>query len=188
MNEIQAMIQMAWIANKRGWQVTVVDPRPGNLPRLDRFPGAHQVIACAASEILRHIRLDCRTLVVAMSHNVALDAAFLRVLQEHPVRYIGLLGPRRRAERLLASLSSDLSPAPHCPVGLDIGADTPETIALSILAEMHAVLAGRGGGFLRDRDRPIHDLVPHIIPTAQLPSWVIRESVLCPLANSASAV
>jgi xanthine/CO dehydrogenase XdhC/CoxF family maturation factor len=80
-----------------------------------------------------------------------------------PVGYLGLLGPRRRSETLLRDLGAKgVTPTPgqrgrlFAPVGLDLGATEPETIALAIVAEAHAVLAGRAGGSLRDRHGPIH--------------------------------
>ena len=98
-----------------------------------------------------------------------LDTGLLSALLDSPVRYIGVLGPRLRTERMLTALQSKCdTPLPgrervHGPVGLDIGADTPETIALSILAEMQAALTQRTGGFLRDRDQPIHDSRPALV-------------------------
>jgi xanthine/CO dehydrogenase XdhC/CoxF family maturation factor len=78
-------------------------------------------------------------------------------------RYVGVLGPRQRTERLLKDLAAAGSPPSaaqrarlYGPVGLDIGADTPEEIALSVLAEVRAALAGAPGGSLRDRKGPIH--------------------------------
>jgi xanthine/CO dehydrogenase XdhC/CoxF family maturation factor len=109
-------------------------------------------------------RLDARTAVVVMTHNYARDLALLSPLLESRVRYIGVLGPRGRTERLLADLTKDAH-APtardllrlHAPVGLDLGAETPEEVALSIAAEVRAVFAGRAGGALRERKGPIHD-------------------------------
>jgi xanthine/CO dehydrogenase XdhC/CoxF family maturation factor len=76
---------------------------------------------------------------------------------------LGLLGPKKRAERILADLAADgISPTPaqrarlHAPVGLDLGADSPEQVALAIVAEMQAALSGRDARPLRDRTRPIH--------------------------------
>jgi xanthine/CO dehydrogenase XdhC/CoxF family maturation factor len=80
---------------------------------------------------------------------------------------VGVLGPRQRTENLLDELSKrGVRPSPaelrrlHGPVGIDIGSETPEEIALAALAEIRAVLSGRGGGFLRDRDAPLHEWPP----------------------------
>jgi xanthine dehydrogenase accessory factor len=85
---------------------------------------------------------------VAMSHNLQADLHYLRQLAESLIPYVGLLGPRERRRRLAAELgplAARLSGRLHGPVGLDIGAGTPEAIALAIVAEIHTVLAGRGG-------------------------------------------
>ena len=93
-----------------------------------------------------------------MTHSYPTDLTYLEQLANRNVRYIGVLGPRRRLERLLEELgprapASDLL---YGPAGLDIGADTPAEIALSIVAEIRAVLARRGGGSLRSRPTSIH--------------------------------
>jgi xanthine/CO dehydrogenase XdhC/CoxF family maturation factor len=93
-----------------------------------------------------------------MSHNYSHDSAMLRFLLGSPARYIGVMGPRQRTDRMLRELgaSEECSRRLHAPVGLDIGASGPREIALSIVAEMRAVLDGRGGGMLRDHRGAIH--------------------------------
>ncbi|MBI4541488.1 MAG: XdhC family protein [Gemmatimonadetes bacterium] len=108
--------------------------------------------------------LDDRTAVVLMTHNYARDLALLEALLPSRARYIGVLGPHSRTEQLLDDLRGS-GHAPndvrlarvHAPVGLDIGAETPAEVALSIVAEIRAVFAGRQGGALRSREGPIHD-------------------------------
>ncbi len=104
--------------------------------------------------------------VVVMSHNYARDLALMeQVFRAHQgAIYLGVLGPRARTERLLADLAARGLPINdegrerlHAPAGLDIGAETPEEIALAIIAEIRAAISKRGGGFLRERDGPIHD-------------------------------
>src|SRR5207248_2370833 len=92
------------------------------------------------------------------------DLRLLEQLLPSPVRYLGLLGPKSRSERLLQELAqAGIVPTKaqrrrlYAPVGLDLGAETPEEIALAILAEIRAVIAGRSGGLLRDRPVPIHE-------------------------------
>ena len=87
-----------------------------------------------------------------------------RALLPSPLSYLGVLGPKERTRKLLEELRAQGEAFPdswparlHSPVGIDIGAETPEEIALSIVAEIRAVCAGRRAGFLRDRDAPIHD-------------------------------
>ncbi len=153
---------LARLATSVGWQVTIVDPWVGSPPRPERFPGAEVVLCCAPADLSARLPIEEGSFAVVMSHNVAHDAAFLAALLPTPVSYIGLLGPRRRTERLLATLRETGSTAPHdddrlhAPVGLDIGAEDPDTIALSILAEMLAVKSGREAGFLRESPHPIH--------------------------------
>jgi xanthine/CO dehydrogenase XdhC/CoxF family maturation factor len=145
------------LASDVGWQVTVVDPWVGSPPRPERFPGAYAVVCCAPADLLSRITVEDGAFAVVMSHNVAHDAAFLAALLPTPVAYIGVLGPRQRTERLLTALDSPADSRLHGPMGLDIGAEDPNAIALSILAEMQAVKTGRSGGPLRERPRPIHE-------------------------------
>lgn len=177
-------IPLSTMAKTLGWNVTVVDPRPGCLPHPERFPGADTVIACTPQELTAQIALNNRTLCVVMSHNVFQDAALLEALLPSDVCYIGVLGPRRRTERLLESLGRQPDDRMHGPVGLDIGADAPETIALSILSEMQAVLSGRPGSSLRHRQKPIHEPMPRYgIPTLSQ-SLPRTEPVLCALTTT----
>ncbi|QIA27422.1 XdhC family protein [Thermaerobacter sp. PB12/4term] len=145
-----------------GYDVVVADSRP-SFARPDRFPRARRVVRTHPEDLRRHVTLDDRTFVVIMTHNFLQDAGFLEAVLDSPVRYIGLLGPRHRAERLLEELRRrGIEPAEeqlariHAPVGLDTGGETPEEIACSLLAEVQAVRYGRKGGFLRDRPGPIH--------------------------------
>ncbi len=165
---------LARMAKSVGWQVTVVDPWVGAPPRPERFPGAEMVLCCAPQELSDRIAVEDGTFAVVMSHNLAHDAGFLTALLPLPLAYIGVLGPRRRTERLLHALQDEgIACSPndariHGPIGLDIGADDPENIALSILAEMQAVKAARSGGFLRERPLPIHDSAVPALPKRHL--------------------
>lgn len=172
---------LARLAKSVGWHVTIVDPWVGTQPRPERFPGADVMICCAPADLPARAPIEPGTFAVVMSHNMAHDGAFLTALLPSPVGYIGLLGPRKRTERLLTAVAGGESrhllddERLHGPIGLDIGAEDPETIALSILAEMQAVKAGRAGGFLRKRQRPIHDATKGVrhasrrIPAPQKP-------------------
>jgi xanthine dehydrogenase accessory factor len=101
--------------------------------------------------------LDDRTAAVVMTHNYARDLVLLGALLASPVRYVGVLGPRSRTERLLQDLGLPDEERLHAPVGLDLGAETPAEVALAIAAEVRAAFAGRPGGALRGRRGPIHD-------------------------------
>lgn len=145
-----------------GFDVTVADHRPAFV-RPERFPGAVAVVLCEPAEIAATVDPGPDAAVLVMSHSFVSDRAYLGQLLRRPLRYLGALGPKRRTERILAELAAegvvpDASARArfHAPVGLDLGAETPEEIALSILAEIRAVWMGRAGGPLRDREAPIH--------------------------------
>jgi len=114
-----------------------------------------------------HVAVDARTPVVVMNHNYLRDKTLIHQLLAAPVPYIGALGPRHRTERIMDELQSE-DPALtgesfgelHGPVGLDIGTETPQEIALAIVAEVQAVLSDRSAQKLRERDGTIHDRVP----------------------------
>ncbi|MDX1629744.1 MAG: XdhC family protein, partial [Fulvivirga sp.] len=103
------------------------------------------------------------TAAVLMSHNYPYDYAVLKKLLHTPVRYIGMLGPKKRVERMFSDLEDEGMKMSHedhhrihSPIGLDIGAETPEEIAFSIIGEIQARFRNRGGGFLKYRQAPIH--------------------------------
>lgn len=150
------------LAKETGWHVTVADARPA-YATAERFGAADVIVTGPPAEVSGRLGVDARTFVVVMTHRYADDREFLRAWLPRAFPYLGQLGPRARTERLLAELAADgLKPAAeplaklHAPVGLDFGADTPETVALAILAEMHARLAGRPPIHLRDRPGAIH--------------------------------
>jgi xanthine dehydrogenase accessory factor len=145
-------------AQRQGWRVDVADARRPFL-RQERFPGARLVDADPA-EAGAATDAGEWTAVVIMSHDYLRDAEYLAGFLDRGVRYLGLLGPRDRADRLVAELPSppsevDLA-ALHAPAGLDIGADGAEQVATAIVAEILATRHGRTGGPLRDRSGPIH--------------------------------
>lgn len=133
-------------ARALGWQVTITDHRASCIER-GYFPGARRI--CAAAEDLGSVvDLHRCHAVVIMSHILGADAAYLRaVASTDAVSYVGLLGPQARRERLLQQLehaaAHALESRLHGPVGLDLGAITPESIALAIVSEIHAWLAGQ---------------------------------------------
>jgi xanthine/CO dehydrogenase XdhC/CoxF family maturation factor len=110
------------------------------------------------SELAQDFRSDSQTAAVVMNHNFGRDLLSLHRLLPLQLRYVGLLGPRKRHGEILAQLSEHVSldfngglDNLFAPAGLDIGSEAPEEIALSIVAEVEAVLSGRIGGFLRER-------------------------------------
>ncbi len=105
-------------------------------------------------------RSDAQTAALVMTHHFGRDLLALARLLPLELRYLGLLGPRRRSRQLVAELGERLDPstlgALHAPAGFDIGSEAPEEIALAIVSEISAVLAGRHGGHLRERADAIH--------------------------------
>lgn len=154
---------LARLAHELGWQVTVADPRAA-FATAARFPIADAVIVAPAAELASRVQLDRGTAAVVMTHHYVHDVPLLRALLPHPLAYLGLLGPKQRAEKILADLARnglaitpDMRARLHAPVGLDLGASDPETVALSIVAEIQATLALRNARPLRERTRPIHE-------------------------------
>jgi xanthine dehydrogenase accessory factor len=156
---------VARLAGELGWDVELVDHRAA-YARPERFPGARVHLA-PAEEAVTQARVDSDTYVLVMTHHFLVDRALLARLLPSPAPYIGLLGPKQRAEDLVAEveqLGIALSPEQrerlHGPAGLDVGGDEPEAIALSLVAEVLAVAEARSGGWLRDRKGPIHEPEP----------------------------
>lgn len=140
-----------------GWAPLVFDHR-ASFARPERFPDAVRVVTAAREEFSAAVPPRPGEAAVLMTHSYPADLLYLEQLAPRNLRYLGVLGPRRRLDRLLAELGPR-APAEgvlYGPAGLDIGADTPAEIALAIAAEIRAVLAGRGGGSLRARPTPIH--------------------------------
>ncbi len=137
------------IAGLMNWHVTVLDHRPAYAVA-ERFPRAQRVALNPAGELTRELQAASYDAAVVMSHHLLSDQAYLDALAAHKsIPYIGLLGPAPRRARLMQELgdkSRGLDGRLHGPIGLDIGAKTPEAIALAIVAEIQAVLAGRPGG------------------------------------------
>ena len=155
-------VPLVRLARELGWHVTVVDHREA-LVAGRSFAGADEVVVARAEEAAARVAIDQRTAVVLMTHNYAHDLALLGALLPSPARYLGVLGPKHRTDRLLEDLARGGAAPPaadlerlYAPAGLDLGAEAPEEIALSILAEVRAVTAGRGAGMLRDRAGAIH--------------------------------
>jgi len=141
-----------------GFRVVVVDRRPGYLT-VDRFPAAAALIHSAGDELDNALSLDAECYAVVMNHNFADDQAYVRALLKTPVGYVGMLGPRQRTERILSNLAAE-GPIDegrvYGPVGLDIGTDGAEQVALAVIAEILAVRSGRRARSLRERQAAIH--------------------------------
>jgi xanthine/CO dehydrogenase XdhC/CoxF family maturation factor len=146
---------VAACAAEAGFQVTVVDHRPAYLTS-ERFPAARRLLQMRPEECGGTFPLGPGTSVVLMTHSLALDREWLRRLLATGATYIGVLGPRARSEEILHQLGAEDDDRVFGPVGLDIGADGPEQIAISIVAELLAERARREPRHLRARGTPIH--------------------------------
>ena len=145
-------VPLARFARQMGFRVKVIDAR-GRWATKERFPDADEIHVKYADEYLAEARVDSSTYVVVLSHDPKLDDPALIDVLRKPARYIGAIGSRttnqkRRARLLQAGLPDELIDRIHAPIGLDIGAETPDEIALAIMAEMIAAKNGRD-------DRPL---------------------------------
>ncbi|MDB6092285.1 MAG: hypothetical protein JWN85_5069 [Gammaproteobacteria bacterium] len=139
-------IPVAAFAASLGWRVTVFDHRPAYASP-ENFSGTTRVILGRPEELTDRLDLSKFDAAVIMSHHLPSDVEYLRHLARDPPVYIGALGPAARRERLFAEAGAAVSAAMrerlYGPVGLDIAANSPESIALSLIAQIHAVLRGR---------------------------------------------
>ncbi|HLM02782.1 MAG TPA: XdhC/CoxI family protein [Pyrinomonadaceae bacterium] len=155
-------IPLADFAKDLGWRVTLVDRRAARASA-ERFPRVDEIIISRAENLDENLFKDETSVAVLMTHNYEADREILHRLLNSSCRYIGALGPKKRTENLIAELrragrifdESALNRL-YAPVGLDIGAESPEEIALAIVAEIRSVLSSRDAGFLRSRDGGIH--------------------------------
>lgn len=154
-NDVQPLVE---IASVLGWQITVADGRQTHAT-LQRFPKADGILVAKADALLNEIEIDDRTAIVLMSHNYNYDLALLDGLLKIKTPYIGILGPKKKLLRMFDELQIEKNrnlDHVHGPVGLDIGAETAEEIAISIVSEIKAVFAERSGKTLKDKNAPIH--------------------------------
>ncbi|GAB3733746.1 XdhC family protein [Spirosoma lituiforme] len=157
------VVPVAKMARELGWQVTVTDDCIAHLsPK--RFPVATCVLYSDREAVIDKLTITNRTAAVLMSHNFNYDRAVLEKLLATDVPYIGMLGPRKRFDKMQDEFRKDgllFSTASlervHAPIGLDVGAETPDEIALSIMAEIKAFFTKGAGGFLKDKPGPIHE-------------------------------
>lgn len=149
---------LARLADAVGFRVVVADRRPGLLSP-GRFPASTRIVETDAARLGERVVLDAESFAVVMTHHFADDTDYLRALLQSPVRYLGVLGPRQRTERILGILRAE-GPVDDArifgPVGLDIGTDGAEQVALAVVAEVLAVRSGRRPRSLRERGTPIH--------------------------------
>lgn len=174
------------IAKSLGWDVEVTDECVAHIAPIF-FPSADKLTLCHRDFIDRDFMITPYTACVLMSHNYEYDRDVLRKILKSDAPYIGILGPRKRFDKMLlefkkegTKLSDDDFHRIHSPIGLDIGAETPDEIAISIMAEIQAKFANRHGGFLKYRNAPIH-------PRDSKSDQVFKEVYIASPASSKSA-
>jgi xanthine dehydrogenase accessory factor len=147
-------------AQALGWRTFVADPRPGLVTR-ERLPSPDEVIVAWPDDERVKAELDDKAAVVVLTHEERLDVPALNAALASDAFYVGAIGSRRtqekrRARLLEAGVSEEGLERISGPAGLDLGADSPAETAVSILAEILAVRAGRAGGRLVERTGSIH--------------------------------
>ena len=167
-NDAIPLIQMAKVL---GWNITLVDGRP-NYPTPERFPMADKLLIAKPNEVMAQLRPDNYTAFMLMTHNYNYDKVLLEHLLPSQLPYIGILGPKKRLNRILQEISGvgieqQLTHI-YGPAGLDIGSENPEQIALSILAEIQGVLNKLSGVPLRSKayihDRSDEQVLQSVLP------------------------
>lgn len=160
-NDAIPLTQMAAIL---GWETTVVDGRP-NYALPERFPQATRILVSKPEQVCRQLMFDDHTVMVLMTHNYNYELALLKQVLPLNLVYLGILGPKKKLERLLNELEDSGTRISeqqlnhiYGPVGLDIGSEGAEEIALSIIAEIKAVLSQRNGLSLKYKAATIHTI------------------------------
>jgi xanthine dehydrogenase accessory factor len=159
-NDVQPLVKMTSIL---GWEVTIGDGRATHAIS-SRFPEAKQVLTVNPEQFLENINIDDQTYLILMTHNYKYDLAMLRLLLETNCMYIGILGPKTKLNRMFDDLllegikiSEEQMQRIYGPIGLDIGAETSEEIALAIIAEIKAVISKKIGTSLKYKTGKIHN-------------------------------
>jgi len=158
-------IPLVQLASVLGWHITLIDGR-ANYAVPERFPQVKKIIIAKPEQALSQIILDERTVVILMTHNYNYDMDMLRQLLPLELPYVAALGPKKRLQRMLdefrdegISITPEQLKSIYGPAGLDIGSENSDEIALSVIAEMQAVLTKRTGTPLREK-AVIHDREP----------------------------
>lgn len=155
-------IPLQSIAETLGWEVTIVDGRH-TYAKIERFSSACQIIVSKPEKVLQQIPIDDKTVFVLMTHNYNYDYAILKALLGKKIPYIGALGPKKKLDNMINDLKAEniilnekQKNILYGPVGLELGAETPAEIALSITAEIMSVMNNKKGGSLRNLLTEIH--------------------------------
>ena len=159
-NDVQPLVKMVEIL---GWEITVGEGRATHAIQ-KRFPAAKNVIIANPEQLFERISIDDQTYLVLMTHNYKYDLAMLKLLLDSDCTYIGILGPKTKLNRMLDDLQNEGITVNdeqlnriYGPIGLDIGAETSEEIALSIVSEIKAVISARKGTSLKFKSEKIHN-------------------------------
>lgn len=160
-NDVQPLAKMASIL---GWEIIVAEGRATHATK-KRFPEAKEILVVNPEQLAEKIAIDSQTYFTLMTHNYKYDLEVLKQLLKRNCNYIGILGPKTKLNRMLDELSHEgIIPneeqlkSIHGPVGLDIGSETSEEIALAIVAEIKAVMSGANGSSLKYKKEKIHTL------------------------------
>jgi xanthine dehydrogenase accessory factor len=152
---VHTAIPLTQFAQALGFRVTIVDGR-GRFATRERFPTADALIVAWPDEAIAQMKIDLSTYVAILTHDPKFDIPALKALSTTQPRYIGSMGSRETrkqhfVELRSAGVSDEFLSRVHGPIGLDLGARSPEEMALAIIAEIVAVRYGRSGGSLRER-------------------------------------
>ena len=155
---------LATIGDLCGFSVVVVDDRP-DYANQERFPEADRVLCGDFSEVLRGLPVDANTYIVTVTRGHKHDEESLRQVVASPAAYVGMIGSKRRAAAVLQHLIDEGLDAEavgrvHTPIGLDIGAETPEEIAVAIMAEVVQVRRGGSGQPMREVKKARRGVAP----------------------------
>ncbi|MDQ3534069.1 MAG: XdhC family protein [Bacteroidota bacterium] len=161
-------IPLLAFAKQVGWKVTVTDDCVAHIAP-SRFPQADELLNASRNEVVKKLKIDEFSAAVLLSHNYNYDIAVFRELLHTNIPYIGILGPRKKYDRMVEQLHHEginihenMLNNIFAPVGLDIGAELPEEIAISIIAEIQAKFNNGSGSMLRSKQGPIHSRAEEI--------------------------
>ena len=164
-NDVQPLVKMVEIL---GWEITIAEGRATHATK-KRFPKAKQILVGKPEQVFKDIKIDYQTYFVLITHNYKYDLAMLKLLLQTDCNYIGILGPKTKLNRMLDDLSDEGIKVTeeqlnriYGPIGLDIGAETSEEIALSIIAEIKAMMSGKTGTSLKYKTGKIHNTALYV--------------------------
>jgi xanthine dehydrogenase accessory factor len=150
-------------ANQIGWNVIVTDDCIAHLGA-NRFPLANEVVMAQRDQISSQFRFNRNSAAVLISHNFKYDLAIYKELNKTNIKYIGIMGPKKRFLKMIEVLQKEGFPIKksiiditHAPIGLNIGAETPDEISIAIISEIQAAFKNKKGGKLCSLKKPIHD-------------------------------